>query len=371
MSKKKPLPRVLWVVSSLLAGGAERMICELANAFAEHGHVSGLLTLSEPGDDHYRLDERVTRIKLDLIWDSCSRWQSLVSNLRRNRMIREAVRRFEPDVVVSFIEQTNIRMLAALVGTGIPLIVSERIDPRHYRVGRGWELLRRGLYPLAKRVVVQTKSVAEWANDLVPERRVCVIPNFVREQAKPADTLQGRGSDILAVGRLDTQKGFDLLLRAFAASRLAERGRRLTILGEGPERETLAELARQLGVEYAVSMPGVVKDPENWMARSALFVLPSRYEGFPNALLEAMTMGCAVIASDCDSGPGEIIQDGENGVLVPVEDIEALTGQLIRLMEDLGLRTKLSNAASSVCERFEKQAILRQWRDLIEEVLQS
>ena len=136
--------RVLWAVSSLSAGGAERMIAELASAFAERGHTVAVLTLSSPGSDHYRLDERVQRIALDVIWDSHSVWQSIAGNLRRSRMIRSAAMRFRPDAMVSFIEQTNVRVLAALAGSGVPVIVSERIDPRRHAVGghriAGWVL---------------------------------------------------------------------------------------------------------------------------------------------------------------------------------------------------------------------------------------
>ncbi len=341
---------------------------ELANAWAEQGWAVGVLTLSHPGTDHYRLHPSVERIALDVIWDSANLWQSIHGNLRRSRMIRRAVRRFHPHVVVSFIEQTNVRMLAALLGTGTPVIVSERIDPRRHQVTRAWQFARRMLYPLASRVVVQTESVAQWARGFVSAGRVCVITNFVRTLPEPPDPGQRSTDGILAVGRLDRQKGFDLLLRAFAASGLAARGGRLTILGEGPEREPLASLARQLGIESAVSMPGIVNDPENWMARCAVFILPSRYEGFPNALLEAMAMGCAVIAADCDSGPREIIRDGEDGLLVPVEDVDALASALARLMDDADLRARLGREAVKVRHRFAKEALLRRWEDLIREV---
>jgi GalNAc-alpha-(1->4)-GalNAc-alpha-(1->3)-diNAcBac-PP-undecaprenol alpha-1,4-N-acetyl-D-galactosaminyltransferase len=370
--KKGRSLRVLWAVSSLSAGGAERMICELTNAFAERGHSVGVLTLSESGSDHYHLDSRVVRIALDIIWDSRSFWQSVAGNLRRSWMIRQAVCRFEPDVVVSFIEQTNVRVLAALLGTGIPVIASERIDPRRHAVGRAWEWARRLLYPRARCVVVQTEVVGQgWARRFLPPTKVAVIPNFVRALPAPAPVSEREGGLVLAVGRLDRQKGFDLLLHAFASSGLVARESRLTILGEGSERQALASLARQLGIEDLVSMPGIIKDPEAWMARCALFVLPSRYEGFPNALLEAMAMSCPVIAVDCDSGPREIIRDGENGLLVPVEDSGALARAMDRLMEDAALRERLSANAFEVRERFAKETIVRQWRDLIEEVLRE
>lgn len=361
--------RILWVISSLSCGGAERVVSELASAFSDRNYSVGVLTLSEPESDHYRLDDRVERIALNVIWDSKSMWQRLYSNWHRSRMIRAAIRRFRPDVVVSFIEQNNVRVLAATLGLPVPVVVSERIDPRRYPVGRAWNAARRLLYPLAARVVVQTNALIDWAKTVTDARRVCAIPNFVRAlPPPPPDEARERGR-VLAVGRLAEQKGFDLLLRAFASSGWAARGVRLTILGEGPERQSLEALANQLGIAQAVEMPGVVQYPEDRMARATIFVLPSRYEGFPNALLEAMAMGCPVIAADCDSGPREIIRHGVNGLLVPVEDVDALAVALHKLFDDPALRARLGAEAVKVRDRYSRDSIVEQWNKLIEEVV--
>ncbi len=344
------------------------MISELANAFAQREHAAGVLTLSSPNSGHYSLDERVQRMMLDVIWDSNSLWQSVAGNLRRIRMIRRAVQAFKPHVVVSFIDETNVRVLAALFGSGIPVIVSERIDPRRHQVGRLWDLARRLLYPFAAQVVVQTEGVASWAKQFVAAQRVCVLPNFVRALPEPPAFASRERQHMLAVGRLDRQKGFDLLLRAFARCGLDRAGVRLTILGEGPERPRLRALATELGLADRVEMPGVVPDPERWMAQATVFVLPSRYEGFPNALLEAMAMGCPVIAADCDSGPREIVRHGENGWLVPAEDVEALARAMRQLFRDETLRARLGGAAVTVRQRYAKEAIVTRWERLIEEV---
>lgn len=363
--------RVLLCVSSLEPGGAERMIAELANAWARKGWSVGVLTLAAASADHYTVDHNVRRLGLDLIFDSKSRWQSIVNNIRRSVAIRRAAKSFGPAVVVSFIEQTNIRVLAALSGSGIPVVVSERTEPRKHVVGAGWHHARRWLYPRAARVVVQSRSVANWAAAFVPARRVVVLPNFVRELPEAASPHARATAEILAVGRLGLEKGFDLLLRAFAQAGLADSGARLTILGEGPERAALLTLARDLGIAAAVSMPGVVKDPERWMATCTVFVLPSRYEGFPNALLEAMAMGCAAIAADCDSGPREILRDEQDGLMVPPENVDALARALVRMMGDAALRARLGARAVEVRERFSRERVLAQWETLVHEVLEE
>lgn len=361
--------RILFVISSLAAGGAERVMTELAHAFADRNHSVGVLTLSGLEGDHYRLDGRVERIALNVIWDSKSVWQSLASNWRRSHMIRAAIRRFRPDVVVSFIEQNNVRVLAATLGLRVPVVISERTNPRRHPVGWAWSAARRLLYPLAARVVMQTNSLVDWARTVTDAQRVRVIPNFVRALPQPLPADAREHGRVLAVGRLVEQKGFDLLLRAFASSRLAAHGVRLTILGEGTERQALVALADELGIAQAVEMPGVVHDPENWMAQATIYVLPSRYEGFPNALLEAMAMGCPVIAADCDSGPREIIRHGVNGLLVPVDDVGALAAALQKLIDDQALRMLLGTEAVKVRERYSMDAIVEQWEDLIEEVV--
>jgi glycosyltransferase involved in cell wall biosynthesis len=358
-------PSVLLVVSSLSAGGAERVISELANAWADRDWRIGVLTISGRGSDHYRLHPDVARIALDLLWDSRSLGQSIAANVRRSRAIRQAVRGFGPDVVLSFIDQTNVRVLAALLGSRIPVVVSERSIPGRHRIGRVWELARRLLYPLADRVVVQTESVAAWARGFLPARKVEVIPNFVRALPAVAGFGQRDPDAVLAVGRLGVEKGFDLLLNGFAASGLMAQGARLTILGEGPERARLEGLARELGIAEAVALPGIVPNPECWMARCALFVLPSRYEGFPNALIEAMAVGSAVVAADCPSGPRELVRDGENGLLVAPEDTDALAGALVRLMNDAALRRRLGDRAAEVRQRYAREAILDRWQGVM------
>jgi len=362
--------RVLFVISSLSAGGAERMVVELANALREEeGVEAGILTLTKGDKDHYQLNTGIQRISLNVIGDSRNLFQTLRNNVRRSLSIRRAIQDFAPQVVISFVDQNNVRTLAALVGSGIPVVVSERIDPRMYELGRMWNLARRIFYPTAKRLVVQTRSVADWASGVVFRSRVRTIPNFVRSLPVPRGGGERDEREILAVGRLSKQKGFDLLLEAFAMSRLHHQGCRLTILGEGPERPALEAQARRLGIRSVLSMPGVVEDPAPWMARCGVFVLPSRFEGFPNALLEAMAMGCPSIAANCPSGPADIVIPGKNGLLVPSGSVEALAEALDILMGDDEMRERLGEEAKEIRECFSRDKIVKQWLDMIREAV--
>jgi len=361
----------LLAVSSLsAAGGAERVISEMANWWADHGRQVGVLTLESRFIDHYRLHPDVERIPFG--WRiPRTRLHIPAQFVKDQFMLRELALHFNPDVLVSFLDKINIRMLFALAGARVPIVVSERIDPRYHQIGSSWSLARRLLYPFAKALVVQTNSVTEWADRVVLHYRVRVVPNFVRAVPGPKEstTEEERIQPlILAVGRLDRQKGHDVLIRAFARTGAGKNGWHLAILGDGPERSNLEKLASDLGIGNAVSLPGIVKEPADWLYKSDFFVLSSRYEGFPNALLEAMACGCAVIAADCPSGPADIIRHDENGLLVPTENIEALSAAMVRLMGDGDLRTRLGHKALEVRSRFSQGKIMAKWDDLIESV---
>jgi GalNAc-alpha-(1->4)-GalNAc-alpha-(1->3)-diNAcBac-PP-undecaprenol alpha-1,4-N-acetyl-D-galactosaminyltransferase len=357
-------------VHSLEAGGAERVVSEMASWWAARGRAVAVLTLDPVGKDCYPLHPHVQRVSFNLDIPR-TRLHIPLHLVRRLIDIRHAVLGCKPDVLVSFIDRMNITMLCALAGTGIPLIVTERTDPRHHDIGFFWSLFRRLIYPLSRMLVVQTDSVSAWARRIVPDSRVGVIPNFVRPLPAPEETTSGEmpaGPFVLAVGRLSREKGHDVLISSFARTGAHQQGWRLVILGDGPERPSLERLAAGLGIAGAVSMPGIVREPAAWMYKAGIFVLPSRYEGFPNALLEAMSCGCAVISTNCPSGPAEIIHHDQDGLLVPAEDIEALSSAMKRCMRDETLRERLGRRALDVRSRFSQSSIMAQWDGLMANV---
>jgi GalNAc-alpha-(1->4)-GalNAc-alpha-(1->3)-diNAcBac-PP-undecaprenol alpha-1,4-N-acetyl-D-galactosaminyltransferase len=359
--------RVLIVVGSLAPGGTERVVALLASHWADRGLNVSLLTYAGEKPDHYAVPASVNRLRISLLWESAGPASRALSEIRRRRTLRASIARSGAEIILSFGEATNVRVLSAALGLGIPVVVSERIDPRQYVIPKSWHLLRRLLYPLARYVVVQTDSVASWARAFVAESKIRVIPNPVRPVSqryeRPA-AIAGR-LWVVAVGRLAEQKGFDLLLDAYAQSKLTEAGWRLAILGEGPERDSLERKITQLGLSKSVLMPGTVGEPQAWMQHADLFVLPSRYEGFPNALLEAMSCGLAVAAFDCPSGPGEIVRHEQTGLLVPPGNVDALSAAITRLATDADFRRRLGSAAATdVAARFSIERVSAMWEDL-------
>ncbi len=358
--------RLTLVISSLSSGGAERVMSTIANYWAAKGHQITLITVESERLDFYPLHPEVARTALGLEAASAGLWEALRNNLARLRLLRRKILDSKPDTVLSFIDKTNVLTLLACLGTRVPVVVSERTDPRYHGIGRIWSLLRRLLYPAAKAVVVQSEGVRGWAEHFVPPERVAVIPNPI--QPPPGGTRAGLPPStrrVMAMGRLSDEKRFDLLIRAFGRCQSRHPEWSLIIFGEGDERGRLEALVAEMGLLGWVTLPGRTKEPVTALRQADLFVMSSRYEGFPNALLEAMACGLPVISTDCPSGPREIIRNGIDGWLVPPGDVEALSAAMDRLMSDENERRRLGTRAVEVLERFGLEKAMRQWEEVL------
>ena len=359
--------RILLVVSSMQSGGAERIAAHLANYWAAQGHVVMLVpTFSGRGGCAYPLLEEV---RLEYLADHVDGAVFGSAKLPRLRAFRRMVLDFEPDTVLSFLTHVNVATLLACWGLDRPIVVSERTYPPLYRIGRFWGAARRLLYRRATRVVMQTERGALWAKKFCPGARIAVIPNPVvfplprNDPILEPDTTVRQGRRlVLAAGRLGPEKGFDMLLEAFA--RVARKAPEwdLVILGEGDVRGTLEGKKASLGLVGRVFMPGFAGNPGDWYERAELFVLSSRYEGFPNVLLEAMAHGLPAVSFDCDTGPGNIIRHGEDGYLVPpAEGAEGLAAAIAKLVCEEEQRKRMGAKARDVRRRFSFERIARMW----------
>jgi GalNAc-alpha-(1->4)-GalNAc-alpha-(1->3)-diNAcBac-PP-undecaprenol alpha-1,4-N-acetyl-D-galactosaminyltransferase len=351
-------------------------VVDLCCYLRDHGRDVTLLTLTGDFPDDYKAPDGVLRERIEIRRAPPSLLHRIWFLLGRIWAVRRKLVSFHPDVVVSFIDQVNILALVSLFGTGIPVVVSERLHPGYNPISRAWLMLRHVVYPLARTVTVQTTDGADWLRRHMWVRPPVVIPNAVRFEHDLAQDLANApqaavqkppGFLLLAVGRLAEQKGFDLLLDAFHRSGLTQAGWHLAILGRGPELPKLERQAAALGITDAVTFPGFVSVGP-WLRQADMFVMSSRYEGFPNALMEAMQMQRACISFDCPSGPRDLIENGRDGILVPPQDVAALGEALKRLAGDPELRSRIGAQAGKVAERFSHANVYSKWLSVIDAV---
>ena len=264
--------------------------------------------------------------------------------------LADYLRRERPDALYSALVYSNVAALWAvrLAGVGTRVVVSERnaiaariaVDRRR-RTRRIPALVRR-FYPRADAVACVSRGLAQEVARVagLPEHAVhaCYNPVVTGRFAAPPATpphpwlAEGQPPVVLGVGKLKPQKGFDTLLHAFAQLRV-EREARLVLLGRGPQEARLRALARELGVQDDVELPGFVADPFAWMFHAGVFALSSRFEGLPGVLIQALACGCPVVASDCEHGPREILEGGRYGPLVPVDDAPALARAMATVLD--------------------------------------
>ena len=260
--------------------------------------------------------------------------------------MRRTIRKIGPDSVLSFLTQTNILTVLATRGLATRTVISERNDPRLQRHRARVERLRHIVYPWADVVTANSKGALTALQSFVPKHKLAFLPNPLA--ATPTSEIATFAAPtVITVGRLVEQKGVDVLLAAWAKVAPSLPDWRLSLVGDGPLAGLLKEQARKLGVEDSVDWVGHVSDPFPFLRGAKLFVLTSRFEGTPNALLEAMACGLPAVVSDASPGPCELIGTDESraGLIAPVEDADATADAILRLARDETLRRRFGLAA--------------------------
>lgn len=363
---------IMFLVSSMRAGGAERVASLLSNHWVRSGHrVTLVPTFSERGECDFPLEPSV---QLDYLADHI-RTSRLLSpgKLRRLLALRRLVRSVSPDVIVSFLTHVNVAAIIASLGLKIPVVVSERTYPPAAGTGIVLSQLRKLTYPRARAVIMLTETGLDWLKVACRRAKGSVIGNPVLlplPVAEPIVEPQSIVADarrlILGVGRLGEEKGFTALVTSF--SMLAERypDWDLAIIGEGDERRRLESMVDRLGLNRRVHLPGRIGNLADWYLRADVFALTSRFEGFPNVLLEAMSHGLPAVSFDCLTGPSSIIRDQVDGILVsPDAGIRGFTTALESLLADASKRSVMSRAALEVTDRFSVGRVARSWDQVL------
>jgi GalNAc-alpha-(1->4)-GalNAc-alpha-(1->3)-diNAcBac-PP-undecaprenol alpha-1,4-N-acetyl-D-galactosaminyltransferase len=355
-------------VNQLFDGGAARVAVYLTHAWADMGrNVTILTTDGGLNPPFYALHPNVVHVPLGIREDSHHFLAAMSNNFKRLVKVRRAIRASRPDLLVSFIDSNNILCLLATRSLPtIPTIVSERTDPHGRPLGRAWDFLRNLTYPWADGLVTQSQHALGYFSARVQTRgRVIPNPVFRPPAASPSSGRPARPR-VISLGRLDRVKGHDQLVDAFALIARDFPEWDLRIHGDGPERDALVAQIISHGLEGQISILPKIADVGTCLRDSDLFVLPSRTEGFPNALAEAMAWGLPVISFDCESGPSELIRQDQDGLLVPPGDVLALAQSMARLMSDPAERAGLGARATEVLTRFSPGRVMGLWESAIE-----
>lgn len=347
--------KIAFVISSLSSGGAERVLSNLANQLSKKNEIYIVVFSRE--DSFYNLSEKVNLIKLNLSKNSKNKFESIKNSLNRVLILRNALKNIDADINISFMIHTNILAIIASKVNKQKIIIAERIVYNFYQSKLLYKI-RRFIYPKSDYLVTQTFSDKKNYNFM---KNVKVIYNPL--ELPKLEKIEER--IILAVGRLDKQKGFDNLIDCFA--KVNSNDWRLCIAGDGVEKKNLENQIKKLHLNN-VELIGKRKDIFEWYAKSSIFILSSHKEGFPNVLLEAMGSGCACISFDCPSGPSEIIENEINGILVENQNTEELAFQMQRLIDNKDLRKNLSNEAKKVKEKYSIEKIANEWNLLLEKI---
>jgi glycosyltransferase involved in cell wall biosynthesis len=368
--------KVLFYLFSMGPGGAERVTANLANSWAENGWDITIVTVAPQTEDLFTLHPAVRRIALNLAAPSRGIIDAVLWNLQRIRALRKVLLESKPDIAIAMMATGCVTLALAARKTGTVPLGSVRSHPPSRPTKAVWRWMQSVTFGQLSAVVALTQTSAAWLAANTNSRRLEVIPNPVicplphnEPTIDPGTVCKGDRKIMLAAGRLAPEKRFDLLIEAFPSIAAQHENWDLVIVGDGAEREKLQALIRKSGLDSRIFLPGWAGNLADWYERADLYVMTSRFEGFPNTLAEAMAYGVPAVSFDCDTGPRDIIRDGKDGLLVPPGDTAALKNALHRMISDDALRSRFGISAKDTRERFSTNSIFRMWENLFADLL--
>lgn len=361
--------KIIFHINSLEQGGAERVITNLAHQFAAEGYEVYIAT-EWYAENEFRIDKSITRVHVGLNAEEEGRGR--IAKLRiREKRLRAFIKKVRPDVVVAFCHKANYRAITAALGTGIPVIVSVRTDPvGHYDK---WDdkIQIPLLFPRAAGCVFQTEGQRDFFPVKV-QRKSRIILNPLNNKYLDIPKPEARVKEVVQSGRLVDFKNQLMLIRAFDKVHQKHPDYVLKIYGGDSgdgTKELLEQLIAERKAEAYVFLMGASDSLERQLVNASVFAFSSDWEGLPNALLEAMALGLPIVSTDCPcGGPRTVIQDGVNGLLVPIKDEDAMAEGICRLIENPELAERLGSKARDIRNIANSKAVFEQWQDYIESV---
>lgn len=360
---------IAMLIGSLTKGGAERVMVNLAHYFVEKGYLVTMVTQYQK-EDEYFLNEKVKRVISDITVEETT-GSRVINFMRRFARLRNIWKEEKPDVILSFIGKNNMMAILTSRFLKIPVAVSVRAEPGQEYYHAWMRFMARHLFAKAQGVILQTRRCFDFFPKKVRDKAVIlrnpVSPVFFRERYEGE-----REKTIVAVGRVDENKNHEMLIRAFLGIAEEFPDYKLVIYGEGECRDDLIKMVREMGYADRILLPGSVDHVEEAIYKTRVFVLPSNTEGVPNTLIEAMLMGLSVVSTDCPcGGPADLIEDGVNGVLVPVGDVALMTERLRYLIKNLHIADEMGRKATRTADIFLPEKVYGAWEEFLVSICKS
>jgi len=344
---------IVLVIPTIQQGGAERVMSELANEFSKQNQEVHLVLLAQ-SNDFYFINPSVKIYHLGFI--NKGGIKKIEAETKTFLNLRKILKTIKPDVVLSFMDKYNVFTILASRFLSLNVFVSDRSNPKK-QIPQHISILKKLTYKFATGIVAQTSLAKEILAKTTKNKNIKVIPNPVKQVKLFPE--KKREKVILNVGRLVPEKGQKYLIEAFSKMEVSDW--KMVILGDGPLRNDLIQQAKDLNIEEKLFLPGAVTTVDEWLAKASVFAFTSVSEGFPNALVEAMSAGLPCISFDCDAGPRDIIKNGENGFLVPLKNTEEFSKRTQYLIEHPELRLAMGSKASAIKDELEISKIAKEY----------
>ena len=362
--------KILFHLNCLEQGGAERVVSNLANQFAKEG--DDIIVATEwQGENEFQLDNKVRRIHVGLKEQDEGK-NRILKVWIRIKYLRKCIRDEKPDIVIAFAHKANYRALTATIGMKVPVVISVRTDPIGHYDSISDKIQIPLLFPRAAGCVFQTQGQREFFPKYL-QKKSRIILNPVNDKYLNVPKPEAREKTVAQPGRLVDFKNQPMLLKAFV--KVHEKHPDYDLKIYGPDsfdgtKEILEGIIKEHHAESFIHLMGGSDELEKQLPKASVYAFSSDWEGLPNALLEAMALGMPIVATDCPcGGPKTVIQDGVNGLLVPIKDEEAMAEGIDRLIEDRELAERLGQNARKISEKINGVSIIAQWRRYIGEII--
>lgn len=354
---------IAMLIGSLNKGGSERVLTNLAGYFHSRGYKVTIVTQYQT-DNEYVTGEGIDRVLSDITEEETGR--SRIANFfRRFYKLRGIWIARRPDLILSFIGKNNIMAILTSRFLNIPTVAAVRGEPKEEYNTPLLKYLAQIMFPMADGIIFQTNAGRNFFGEAVKKKAI-VLKNPLNAEFTREPFTGERDKEIVAVGRIDANKNHEMIIKAFSVIAGQYPDYRLTIYGEGELRQSLINKTEELGLGNQIRLPGSISDVAEAICRASVFILSSYSEGMPNTLMEAMALGLPCISTNCSGGgPKELIENGENGILVEPGDWKKMAENLQNIISNDKLSKKLSKNALKMKEKLNPELINASWEEYL------